>query len=443
MAAPTWKKVVVSGSAAQLQSLQVDANVSVTGSLLVSTNQIITNSQSTTQLSGSFTGSLAGTLTGTASYATNAFSSSYAVSSSYALTASYLAGYVSPFPYTGSAQITGSLGVTGSISASYASFGGGINNNGAYTGPYVDGITVDYVTGNGRISVGTADGITLYNGGVGNTQLVAISTVGGVTATSGFSGSFTGSLTGVLVGTASYATTASYAVTASSAISSSYAVTASSAISSSYAGTSGKVSNALTQGTGITSFTFDGSSAQSVSLKNAGSLTNNVVTKWDSGNGQLVNSNITDSGTAVSIGSGIPVTVNSNLTVTGDLTVAGTASFNNTQNLLIGDRFAVFASGSTSLTDGGIIIASSTAGGGISGSAFFVESTSTSTYGRFAVAYNVHASASSVVADEYMNSAKIIAGAPSDATPPTWGGGTTGQGNMWVNTSTSDIYIWA
>ena len=54
MAAP-WKKVVVSGSAAQLQSLQVDANVSVTGSLLVSTNQIITSAQSTTQLTGSAT----------------------------------------------------------------------------------------------------------------------------------------------------------------------------------------------------------------------------------------------------------------------------------------------------------------------------------------------------------------------------------------------------
>jgi len=374
--AATWKKVVVSGSAAQLQSLQVDANVSVTGSLLVSTNQIITSAQSTTQLSGSFTGSHFGTLTGTASYATNAFSSSYAVSSSYALTASYLAGYVSPFPYTGSAQITGSLGVTGSVSV-----------------------------------------------------------IGNISASNGFTGS--------LFGTASQATSASYAVTASSAISSSYAVTASSAISSSYAGVAGRVSNALTQGTGITAFTFDGSAAQTVALKNAGSLTNNVISKWDSGNGQFVNSNITDTGTAISVASSIPVTVNSNLTVTGDLTVAGTASFNNTQNLLIADRFAVFASGSTTLTDGGIIIASSTAGGGISGSAFFVESATAGVYGRFAVAYNVHSSASAVAADEYMNSSKLVAGAPSDATPPTWGGSTNGVGNMWVNTITSDIYIWA
>ena len=60
----TWKKVVVSGSAAQLQSLQVDANVSVTGSLLVSTNQIITSAQASTKLTGSFTGSFTGDGTG-------------------------------------------------------------------------------------------------------------------------------------------------------------------------------------------------------------------------------------------------------------------------------------------------------------------------------------------------------------------------------------------
>jgi len=56
----------------------------------------------------------------------------------------------------------------------------------------------------------------------------------------------------------------------------------------------------LTQGTGITAFTFNGSTAQTVSLKNAGSLTNNLITKWDSSNGQLVNSSLTDNGTTIS-----------------------------------------------------------------------------------------------------------------------------------------------
>lgn len=55
----------------------------------------------------------------------------------------------------------------------------------------------------------------------------------------------------------------------------------------------------LSQGTGITAFTFNGSTAQTVSLKNAGSLSNNVLQKWDSGNGQLTNASLTDNGTTI------------------------------------------------------------------------------------------------------------------------------------------------
>ena len=185
-------------------------------------------------------------------------------------------------------------------------------------------------------------------------------------------------------------------------------------------------------------------------------MTNNLLPKWN-GTG-FSNSNITDSGTLVTIGAGatsgvtvsaggINVTGNSlfnqNVNITGDLTVAGTASFQNTENILIADKFILLASGSTSLTDGGFIIASSTAPGGASGSAFFIEAASAGAFGRFAVAYNVHASSSAVAADEYMVTSKINAGNPSDATPPTWGSTTNGLGNMWVNSTTSDIFIWA
>jgi hypothetical protein len=471
--AATWKKVVVSGSAAQLQSLQVDANVSVTGSLLVSTNQIITSAQSTTQLTGSFTGSF----TGDGAGLTNIPASGITGLQLNQIASGSATASIAPdlgFRVNTDTQITGSLSVSSSASTLK------IEGN---------GFSQTYFSTNGALVLNPG------SGGVGMAGVNQTFTLGGdinsggniiaTGANSKLTGSFSGSFKGILDGTASQATSASYALTASSAIyslsasfattasfvttaqtasfvvsasfatSASYALTASSAVyslSASFATSASRSERAgiadttnasLTQGTGITAFTFDGSTAQTVTLKNASSLTNNVVSKWDSGNGQFVNSNITDNGSAVSVGSGIPVTVNSNLTVTGDLTVAGTASFNNTQNLLIADRFAVFASGSTSLTDGGIIIASSTGGGGISGSAFFVESATAGTYGRFAVAYNVHASASAVVADEYMNSSKLVAGAPSDATPPTWGGSTNGVGNMWVNTITSDIYIWA
>jgi hypothetical protein len=58
---------------------------------------------------GSFSGSFTGILTGTASYATQALSSSFATTASYAST------YAPVFPYTGSAIISGSLNITGSL----------------------------------------------------------------------------------------------------------------------------------------------------------------------------------------------------------------------------------------------------------------------------------------------------------------------------------------
>jgi hypothetical protein len=55
----------------------------------------------------------------------------------------------------------------------------------------------------------------------------------------------------------------------------------------------------LTQGAGITTFTFNGSTAQTVALRNSGALSNNVLQKWDSGNGQLTNASLTDNGTTI------------------------------------------------------------------------------------------------------------------------------------------------
>ncbi len=260
-------------------------------------------------------------------------------------------------------------------------------------------------------------------------------------------GNYTGSLTGSFIGSA----------TAQGDFTGSFSGSAN--LNGSFTGSfSGSIASMppLTQGAGIVPFTYSGSVAQTVAISGAAALTTNLLPKW-TGAG-FSNSNITDSGTLVTIGSGaksgvtiseggINVTGNSlfnqNVNITGDLTVAGTASFQNTENILIADKFILLASGSNSLTDGGFIIASSTAPGGASGSAFFIEAASAGVYGRFAVAYNVHASSSAVAADEYMVTSKINASNPNDATPPTWGSTTNGLGNMWVNSTTSDIFIWA
>jgi hypothetical protein len=270
--------------------------------------------------------------------------------------------------------------------------------------------------------------------------------------------------------------------------------------------------SALSQSTGITAFTYDGSSTATVSVSGASTLNNSTIVKW-TGNA-FANSGLLDTGAAISTsgsysfqssnatltgsfsgsfvgdGSGLSglatnlsvtgstgsgsvnlltqgltiagtsneietsvsgqtvtiglpndVTISQNLSVQGNLTVAGTASFQNQSTLEIADRFVVVASGSTSLTDGGIIVAAGGTGHDISGSAFYLESTSTGTSGRFAIAGNVPASASTVVADEYMVSAKQASGAPASA--PTWGSTSAGFGNLYVDSGTGDIYIYS
>jgi microcystin-dependent protein len=71
--------------------------------------------------------------------------------------------------------------MSGSLSStSYIAANNGLYSTNNYTGSYTDGIVVDYVTGNGRISVGAADAITLYNGGPASTALLTVAAGGNV-----------------------------------------------------------------------------------------------------------------------------------------------------------------------------------------------------------------------------------------------------------------------
>lgn len=78
-------------------------------------------------------------------------------------------------------------------------------------------------------------------------------------------------------------------------------------------------------GTGITV------NADDVQLKNAGALTNNTVLKWDSGNGQLVNTIMSDDGSTV--------------TISGNLTVNGTTTTINSTIVSIADNMMQYANG--------------------------------------------------------------------------------------------------
>jgi len=73
------------------------------------------------------------------------------------------------YPLSGG-TLSGSL-----VGTSYIQAANGFYSTNNYTGSYTDGIVVDYVTGNGRVSVGTNDAISFYNGGLASTALMTLS----------------------------------------------------------------------------------------------------------------------------------------------------------------------------------------------------------------------------------------------------------------------------
>lgn len=80
-------------------------------------------------------------------------------------------------------------------------------------------------------------------------------------------------------------------------------------------------------GTGITV------NADDIQIKNAGALTSGVLPKWDSTNGQLVNSLVSDDGTTVTIG--------------GNLSVTGTTTYVNSTTIELGDNIILLNRGVT------------------------------------------------------------------------------------------------
>jgi hypothetical protein len=75
----------------------------------------------------------------------------------------------------------------------------------------------------------------------------------------------------------------------------------------------------LTQGTGITAFSYNGATSQTVSISGSAQLSNDIITKWNSTDGKFVNSSITDNGTVISGASSIQLT-GANSILTGSFT---------------------------------------------------------------------------------------------------------------------------
>jgi hypothetical protein len=121
------------------------------------------------------------------------------------------------------------------------------------------------------------------------------------------------------------------------------------------------------------------------------------------------------------------------LTLTGNLVVLGTASFQNTQNLLVGDRFVLFASGSNTTGDGGIVVQQGTQN---IGELYGYDSGTT----RWGFTSSFNATGNSFVPAVYAGAVETSAVAPSAA--PIYGGSGAGQGTIHVDTNTGDIFIY-
>lgn len=391
-----WKKVIVSGS--DISQLNNDANYIVDG-------------QSGVSLTGSFSGSFIGDLTGTASYATQALSASYAPSTP-------------PFPYTGSAIISGSLEVIG------------------LTTLYNSGSTVLEVSGSTGTLLSVNDDVSgdLLTVSSASIDIFRISASGETT----LSGSLTvtNGITGSLFGTSSYALlalTASYydeqdpiftAVSGTFVTTSSFNNFTSSYNTGSFTGsfkgdgsgltgiTASLLLNSASNGSGISAFIFNGSSNVTVAVSGAAALSSNTVTKW-TGNA-FANSTITDNGSLVTFSTGA--------LFQGDITVQGTASFQNTQNLLVADRFVLFASGSNTTGDGGIIVQQGTQNiGELYGYDSGVQ--------RWGFTGSFDATSTSYAPEAYIAAVVDVDGGQSDIVKY--------QKNGNIRVSGSDIYIYA
>ena len=304
---PSWKKVVISGSDASLNSLNISSALTASGLIYPATDgtsgQVITTNGagqlSFSSLSSGGDGSsikLAQTVAATTwSFAHNLnekfpvvtiydsndeviipqkidaidnnsmliyFSSArtgtaaavvggYTVSASYseyALTASYLEGYISPFPFTGSAQITGSLGITGSVNSS-GGFTGSLQGNAdaSTSASYASNATSASYASNATSASYSSNSTSASYSNIATSasySSLATSASHALSADGAISASYASNST-----SASYSVSASYANNATSASYSNVATSASyslNATSASYSNNSTSASYALT-----------------------------------------------------------------------------------------------------------------------------------------------------------------------------------------------------
>ena len=416
----TWKKVIVSGSNANLSALQVDNLTSgqvvigggsagnLTTTAINGTGNIVATTGATgLSASGSFSGSFQGNFVGTtdlpdltqgtgitaftydgATTATVAVSGASTLSTNNvtkwtgtAFANSSLTDNGTTITGTTSLQLTGAnSSLSGSFSGSFFGDGSGISGVAASfpTTAKTDLVSTDqFFINDGASKFVTYGNLLTDLAGTnlaveGTDSLTLASTITGLTSVSATS--FTGSLLGNVNGTASWAT------------------------------------NALT--------------ASNIFPAITNNTDNRVLTATGGGtiNGE---GNLTFDGTTL--------TVTGNATITNNLIVQGTASFQNTTNLEVADRFVLFASGSNTAGDGGIVIQQGTQN---IGELYGYESS----INRWGFTSSFTANQSSFTPAAFITTTEVGASSPTAA--PIYGGSGNGAGNIYVTTG-GDIFIYA
>jgi len=185
----------------------------------------------------------------------------------------------------------------------------------------------------------------------------------------------------------------------------------------------------------VTTLKISGSSAVSGSLPFSGSVDLLTEVLLVSGTANEVEVTFDDASNTLQFGLPDDVVVTNNLTVGGDLIVNGDTTVLETQNLLIEDRWALFASGSTLPVDGGILVQNNS---GSQAYALGVDSSET----RWALQKDMTDGTNDIVADSWLTTTQFGLEVAQPASPM-YGSGSAGYGNMWVSTDTEDIYIWS
>jgi hypothetical protein len=360
---------------------------------------------------------VSGSLFGTASYASQALSSSFATSASQAITASFALNANSASFATSASQ---------AITASFA-----LNAASASNSTNAANVAVtDTTTGTGPYYVMFADGTT------GNRAVRVDSAALTFNAT-----------TNTLTVTSSYA---NQALSASFATSASFAATASFALNGGTLNVSGSSGNGninlSNQALSILGTTNEISTVMSGQTLTIGLPTNVTIAGDLAVNGgditttQLTASLFNSTATQINIGgSALQMRIGNaagTITLPGNLNVQGTTTTISSSVLQIADQFILLASGSNTDVDGGIIIQDAADG---SGHAFGYGTPEN----RWVLQSSLNTLSSSFASiDGYVNTTQygLLASRPAN---PSYGGASYGYGNFYTATDTSDIFVWA